>query len=93
MSDVSATVKSVLGDTVAGMKPGEVSLDVFNSQYLQTNSSSAPAILGSAKVSQILDAPREEVENVLFTALADGVLLRLEVRRCYSTLFRHAHLM
>ena len=79
VSDVPEPVKSVLDASVAALKPAEVSLDAFNSQYLQRHSSSAPAILASAKVSRDLDAPRDEVENLLFTTLADGVQLGLEV--------------
>lgn len=79
-NDVPEPVKSVLDASVAALKPAEVSLDVFNSQYLQRHSSSAPAILASAKAVHLLDAPREEVENLLFTTLTDGVQLRLEVR-------------
>lgn len=80
LSDVPEPIKSVLDASVAELKPAEVSLDVFNSQYLQRHSSSASAILASAKASRVLDAPREEVENVLFTTLVDGVQVRLEVR-------------
>jgi hypothetical protein len=80
VSNVPEPVKSALDASVAALKPAEVSLDVFNSQYLQHHSSSAPAIFASAKVSRILDAPREEVENLLFTTLTEGVQLRLEVR-------------
>jgi peptide alpha-N-acetyltransferase len=78
LSDVPEPIKSVLDASVAELKPAEVSLDVFNSQYLQRHSSSASAILASAKASRVLDAPREEVENVLFTTLVDGVQVRLE---------------
>jgi len=77
-SDVPEPVKSVLDASVAALKPAEVSLDAFNSQYLQRHASSAAAILASAKVSHVLDAPRDEVENLLFTTLADGVQLGLE---------------
>ncbi|KAF8550148.1 N-terminal acetyltransferase A, auxiliary subunit [Imleria badia] len=76
--NVPEPVKSALDASVAALKPAEVSLDVFNSQYLQHHSSSAPAIFASAKASHILDAPREEVENLLFTMLTEGVQLRLE---------------
>ena len=88
MSDVPESVKPVLDASVAALKPAEVSLDAFNSQYLQRHSSSGAAILASAKVSRVLDAPREEVENLLFTALTEGVQLGLEVRSmlaCHPT--------
>ncbi|PIL27725.1 hypothetical protein GSI_10878 [Ganoderma sinense ZZ0214-1] len=55
--------------------PDEVSVEVFNSQYLQHHSSRADAILAAAKVSRTLGAPREEVEASLFNALnADTAL-------------------
>ena len=61
----------------------KTSLDAFNSQYLPRYSSSAPAILTSAKVSLVLDAPREAVWNLLFATLTDGIQLGLGVRsRC-----------
>ncbi|KAH0834787.1 NMDA receptor-regulated protein 1-domain-containing protein [Lanmaoa asiatica] len=78
MNDISEPIKSVLDESMAVLKPAQVSLDAFNSQYLQHHSSSALAILASARVSDMLDAPREEVENLLFTTLTDGVQLRLE---------------
>jgi len=78
VSDVPEPVKSVLDASVAALMPAEVSLEVFNSQYLQRHSLSGSAILASAKVSQMLDTPREEVETLLFTTLTDGVQLRLE---------------
>lgn len=80
VSDVLESIKPVLDESVAVLKPAEVSLDAFNSQYLQHHSSSALAVLASAKVSYILDAPMEEVESLLFTILMDGVQLRLQVR-------------
>ncbi|KAG9311775.1 NMDA receptor-regulated protein 1-domain-containing protein [Chiua virens] len=76
--DLSEMVKSVLDEAVAVMKPAEVSLDAFNSQYLQRHSFSGPGILASAKASRALDGPREEVENLVFTALGEGVRLRVE---------------
>lgn len=88
LSDVPEQIKSVLDESVAALKPAEVTLDTFNSQYLQRDASSAAAILGSAKVLRILDAPTEEVESLLFTTLKDDVRLRLEVRRCFYHLFQ-----
>lgn len=78
--DVSEPVKSVLDASLAEFKPVEISLDAFNSQYLQRCSLSGRAILGAAKASRLLDTPREEVEQLLFTTLAEGVELGLEVR-------------
>ncbi|KAG8216414.1 N-terminal acetyltransferase A, auxiliary subunit, partial [Butyriboletus roseoflavus] len=75
LSDVSELIKSALDESVAAMKSAKVSLDTFNSQYLQRNASCAGAILGSAKVLGILDAPTEEIESLLFTTLNDNVRL------------------
>ncbi|KAF8842021.1 N-terminal acetyltransferase A, auxiliary subunit [Paxillus ammoniavirescens] len=75
---VSATVKSVVEQSLAVMKPAEVTPEVFNSQYLQLHSLSPLSVLASAKVSRSLDAPSDEVENLLFTVLADGVELRIQ---------------
>ncbi|TBU45151.1 N-terminal acetyltransferase A, auxiliary subunit [Dichomitus squalens] len=58
--------------------PDEVSLEVFNSQYLQRHSSRADAVLAAAKVSRTLGAPREEVEASIFTALNADTELKLE---------------
>jgi len=50
--------------------PEDISLETYNSQYLQKHSSSGPAVLAAAKVSHMLGASREEVEAVLFTTFA-----------------------
>ncbi|KAF9226310.1 N-terminal acetyltransferase A, auxiliary subunit [Gyrodon lividus] len=76
--NVFVTVKPILEESSAVMKPVEVTLEAFNSQYLQLHSLLPLAVLASAKVSQSLDASRDEVENLLFTVLADGVKLRIE---------------
>ena len=75
-----------VGAFVAALKPGpEVSLDAFNSQYLQRHSSSAPTMLIPAKVSHVWDAPSEEVENLLFTTLTDGIQLGLNSRGSFAS--------
>ncbi|KAJ7857249.1 NMDA receptor-regulated protein 1-domain-containing protein [Mycena olivaceomarginata] len=61
----------ILTESLAKLLPDEVSLETFNSQYLQRHSASAPAILAVAKVLVKLQTPREQVEETLFTAL-DG---------------------
>ncbi|KAJ7336280.1 NMDA receptor-regulated protein 1-domain-containing protein [Mycena albidolilacea] len=61
----------ILTESSAKLLPDEVSLETFNSQYLQRHSASAPAILAVAKVLVKLQTPREQVEETLFTAL-DG---------------------
>ncbi|KAH7882428.1 NMDA receptor-regulated protein 1-domain-containing protein [Phlebopus sp. FC_14] len=62
-------LKPILEETLAELKPPEVSLEVFNSQYLQLHSASAKAILACAKVLRDLEHSQEDVENLLFTGL------------------------
>jgi len=62
---------SVLTGTLADILPEEVSLETYNSQYLQQHSQSGAAIFAVARVYRRLDSPREEVESLLFTALGD----------------------
>ena len=71
----------MLDEAVAVLKPVALSLDAFNTQYLQSHASGL-AILACAKVLRMLDAPRDEVESLLFTALGEGTALRVEVRCC-----------
>ena len=60
--------------------PEGVSTETYNTQYLQKHTDSAPAILASAKVAaNVLHAPREEVESMVFSALGEGVLLDIVV--------------
>ncbi|CDO77958.1 hypothetical protein BN946_scf184971.g8 [Trametes cinnabarina] len=73
----SETVASVVSSTLPKLIPEEVSLELFNSQYLQKHSSRGDAILGAARVSRDLGAPREEVEAAVFNALNAGVELDL----------------
>lgn len=73
------SVVSVLQDTLATLKPQEVTLEAFNSQYLQLYLASPSAILACAKVSRILGASAAEAESLLFTAITDAVELVVEV--------------
>lgn len=68
----------VLAAALATILPEEISLETFNSQYLQRHSTSGPAILAAAKASHKLDAPREEVEVVVFTALGESTNLDIK---------------
>lgn len=62
-------INPILTESLAALLPAELSLETFNSQYLQRHSGSAKAILAAAKVSRKLDAPRNEIEDIAFTAL------------------------
>lgn len=64
---------------ISAILPDETSLETFNSQYLQRHTSSAAAVLAAAKVLRKLDASREEVEVVLFTAIQTDVQLDIRV--------------
>uniref|UniRef100_A0A5K1JUL3 RTX-toxin n=1 Tax=Ganoderma boninense TaxID=34458 RepID=A0A5K1JUL3_9APHY len=74
----SEDTSSAASSAILKLLPDEVSMEVFNSQYLQRHSSRADAILAAAKVSRTLGAPREEVEASLFNALNADVELKLE---------------
>lgn len=75
----SENVAAAVSPLLSKLIPDEVSLELFNSQYLQTHSSRGDAILAAAQASRILDAPREDVEGAVFSALNADVELRLEV--------------
>ncbi|KAH7926272.1 N-terminal acetyltransferase A, auxiliary subunit [Leucogyrophana mollusca] len=68
----------VLAEALSAILSEEVSLETYNSQYLQQHSTSAAAILASARVSRKLESPRDEVESLLFTALGAEVELSIE---------------
>lgn len=72
---IPAPVGPVLAESIASLLPAEVSLQLFNSQYLQKHSSSPMAIVAHAKVAQILKAPQDEVDSILFTVLKEPVQL------------------
>ncbi|CAK5272671.1 unnamed protein product [Mycena citricolor] len=57
---------ALLKDSVAKLLPTDVSLEAFNSQYLQRHSTSAPAVLAVSKVSAKLGAPADETVFSVF---------------------------
>ncbi|KAJ3822659.1 NMDA receptor-regulated protein 1-domain-containing protein [Lentinula raphanica] len=71
-------VGPVFNETLDKILPEGVALETYNSQYLQTHSTSANAILAAAQASRVLGAPLQEVEDLLFTALGDGVQLDIK---------------
>ncbi|KAJ7234648.1 NMDA receptor-regulated protein 1-domain-containing protein [Mycena haematopus] len=71
----------ILTEAAAKLLPDEVSLETFNSQYLQRHSTSALAILAVAKVMVKLQTPREQVEETLLTALDGSASLDIKVDR------------
>jgi peptide alpha-N-acetyltransferase len=74
-----AAVAPILAEALAQLLPNEVSFEVFNSQYLQRHSTSAPAVLAVAKVLLALQAPRDQVEDTVFTVLRAEVSLDIKV--------------
>lgn len=79
-----APIGPIFAEFSSQLLPDEVSLETFNSEYLQRHSTSAPAILAAAKVQFKLNAPREEVEGTIFTILGDGVRLDVKVSSSFS---------
>lgn len=66
-------------DAVSKLVPDELSLDTFNSLYLQRHYTDPQANLAVAKVSHKLKAPRDEVETHVFGLLAAQVQLNISV--------------
>ncbi|KAK7046670.1 NMDA receptor-regulated protein 1-domain-containing protein, partial [Favolaschia claudopus] len=62
-------------ESASKLLPDELSLETFNSQYLQQHSASGLAIFAVAKVMVKLETPREQVDETLFTALEASVEL------------------
>ncbi|KAH9990949.1 NMDA receptor-regulated protein 1-domain-containing protein [Russula compacta] len=56
----------------------EVTLEAYNTQYLQRHSANARAVLGAARGLQILGSPRDEIEGVVLGTLNPEVDLPLK---------------
>ncbi|KAJ7135988.1 NMDA receptor-regulated protein 1-domain-containing protein [Mycena epipterygia] len=78
LSEPPQAVAPILAESMSKLLPDEVSFETFNSQYLQRHSTSAPAILAVAKVLVKLQAPRDQVEDTLFTATGAEVPLDIK---------------
>ena len=63
-------IASVVSSALTKLLPGDLTLETFNSQYLQHKSTSALATLSSAEALFILKSPLEEIENTVFCLLA-----------------------
>lgn len=59
--------------------PGTLSLETYNSQYLQRHSTAVPAILAAAKVLRTLQSPLGDIEATVFTALGSEAKLDVKV--------------
>lgn len=66
--------------------PADVSLETFNSQYMQQNSQSAGRVLAAAQVALRLHSPLAEYEDAAFGTLRPEVDCDPYVRRFRSTL-------
>lgn len=64
---------------MAKLVPSEVSVETFNSQYLQRHSSDPRAVLAAAKALRILQSPLAEIEEAVFGLFAEGVKLNVTV--------------
>ncbi|KAF7323856.1 hypothetical protein MKEN_00606900 [Mycena kentingensis (nom. inval.)] len=66
----------LISELATKLLPEEVSLETFNSQYLQRHATEPAAVLAAAKVLAILDAPREQVEETVFSALGPTLTVK-----------------
>lgn len=72
-------VGPVVKDALAKLLPDEVSLEHFNTQYLQKHSTDGRAILASVKVSRLLNAPADQVESSIFAVFNPETTFDLKV--------------
>ncbi|KDQ22405.1 hypothetical protein PLEOSDRAFT_1109515 [Pleurotus ostreatus PC15] len=70
-----APIGPLVTTSLATLLPEEVSLETYNSLYLQRHSGYAPAVLAAARVSHSLGSAIDEVDATLFTTLADDAQL------------------
>lgn len=66
-------------DAVSKLLPDELTLDTFNSLYLQRHSTDPQATLAVAKASHKCKAPRDEVETLVFSLLEAQMQLNIPV--------------
>ncbi|KAF7289948.1 hypothetical protein MIND_01370000 [Mycena indigotica] len=59
---------ALLSEIASRLLPDQVSIEVFNSQYLQSHSEDSAAVLAVANVLVALKSPLDQVEETLFTA-------------------------
>jgi peptide alpha-N-acetyltransferase len=59
-----------------------MTLEAYNTQYLQRHSVKAKAVLGAARGLQILGSPRDEIEGVILGILNPETDLSLKVSDC-----------
>ncbi|KDR72571.1 hypothetical protein GALMADRAFT_252705 [Galerina marginata CBS 339.88] len=79
-----APIGPVFTEALSKLLPDEVSLETFNSQYLQRHSTDPQAVLASAKVLHNLNGSLQNVEDTVFSIL--GADVRLDIRTALSAL-------
>lgn len=79
-SPLPPTINSVVTSAISALIPEELQPETFDSQYRQRHSTSALSVLASAKVSSLLKAPLNEVEETVFSILSQGVDVDVKVR-------------
>ena len=62
------------------LPPDEISLERFNSEYLQRHSGEPGKVLAAARVMKVLDAPIGSVEETVFGVFGEGSQLDISVR-------------
>ena len=72
---------SVVKDEISKLLPEDLSVEHLNVQYLQKHSGDGRAILASAKVSQLLGTPMDQVENSVFSVFNPDASLDVKVSR------------
>ncbi|KAJ6631099.1 NMDA receptor-regulated protein 1-domain-containing protein [Mycena sp. CBHHK59/15] len=70
-------VASIVAASLSKLLPDEISLETFNSQYLQRHPTSALAALAAAKVALRLQAPRDLVEDTVFAVFGAEMALNV----------------
>ncbi|KAF7300714.1 hypothetical protein HMN09_00957200 [Mycena chlorophos] len=67
---------SLVSEVATKLVPEAVSVDAYNSQYLQRHAMEPAAILAVAKVQVRLETPREQVEDTVFTVFGPALNLK-----------------
>lgn len=75
----AAPVGPVIEASLKALLPDELSLEVFNSQYLQRHPGNAKVILAAAKSMHRLNSTMQEVEDTIFGVLNPEVNLDVRV--------------
>lgn len=83
--DLNEPVKSVFEEAVKKLYAADLSVETFNSHYLQKHSQDPKAVIAAARALRLLKAPVDEVDNAIFSLLGGDAKLGVKVR-IYSPL-------